>query len=128
MNEKEIQKIKEFLYPSSNNFILNEINNDLKKIVTIEICISDENMNKKTRKRNYGKVYLQICGYLHQNMKIYERLDYLYSDYEEEFLVHELMVNFVFCLTQENEKFRNIHIFKNEKSICFSEFYMIFDL
>lgn len=123
MTKKEKDKIREYLYPTfeEEDFLVNVIYQDLKEIIPQNICICSKNLTSKIRKSHYNEVYDYIYDYLHQHQKY---CDYLMSEYPldmDEDLIDDLIINFVFCLSQENAIYKDIHIFKNRKSICFTD-------
>lgn len=65
---------------------------------------------------------MKIKDYIFQHEKYVDYFDALYND---EYLYDDLIINFVFCLSQENDKFKDINIFKDKRSICFSMFSII---
>lgn len=128
MTTKEKKYLKEYLYPTqeAKNFIIGEINPLLTQLLPKELCISDANLNHKVRKLNYQRAYLRICEFLFANEKIVDTLERIWSinttnHFELKELVDDMIVNYVFCLTQAHEEYKKIDIFKNKRSICFRD-------
>lgn len=123
MNKREKEILMECLYLSDwdRDFLVNVINRDLKELIPEKLFFCKENCIEKTREKNYYEIVYQINDYLQHHFKY---LDYLMQDYpedREEDLVDDLILNFMFCLTQENKKYKDVDIFKNKKSICYTE-------
>ena len=124
LTQDEKRKLIDHLYQTKEDekFLINVVYQDLKEIIPKEICFGAANLNKKTRQRNYDKVHLLIREYLYKHEKFVDYFDKYYPLYMDDVLYNDLILNFVFCLTQEDAKLKDVHIFKDKRSICYAKF------
>lgn len=120
MNIEEKQKLLQLLYPNDEirDFLINDLYQELINIIPKSLCISSKNLVNSTREKNLQKVKMYINDFFKDNESYIQTINDLFSvKYNE--MIEDVIIGFCFYLSQT--KNNDIHIFKDKRSICFSE-------
>ena len=119
--EEKIALIK-FLYlnDETRDFLCNDLFQEFKNIIPKTMCLSNENLNDDMRAYNHSCVKLLIQVFFNENINYKELTKKLFSHYTENRLIEHLILGYVFFIANINNK-EDIDIFKDKKSICYSE-------
>jgi len=122
MTKKEKIALIQYLYLNNETqtFLCNDLFQEFMSIIPKNVCISKENLNKETRENNYSIVKLLITIFFKENPEYKKITTKLLSNYTENKLVEHLILGYVFFLANIDRK-KDINIFKDKKSICYSE-------
>lgn len=123
MTKEQKQILLKFIFPTDEirNFLCNYFFQELLVIIPTSLCISKDNMVNKTREENAQIVKNKVIDFLKNNNNYVVELAKLYHNKDVMGRVDDFITGFVFYLTCVNDKFQNIDIFKDKKSICYTE-------
>lgn len=121
MKNSEIKKLKDYLYPTEEieHFLIKEINPKLKQMLQNVSIFAAENEEKKIRKQNYDKFYFVVCELLFSNETYLNNVKNYWGKLKFKYIIDDIIINYVFNLTQQDSTFKNVDIFKNKQSICY---------
>jgi len=120
-NEKKSKLIK-YLYPTDEirEFMCNDFYQELLNIIPTKLLISSYNKVNKTRECNLEIVKQKIVEFLKNNSNYTIELAELYKDKEILNRIDDFVTGLTFFVASTNEKYKDIDIFKNKESVCFS--------
>lgn len=101
------------------NFICNNLFLNFNKIIKNSFCISNKNLNDKTRSGNYFRVVNIINDFLNNNDFYKQQLELIYQDMYLLDIIFEIIDCYVYYLSKTNIEFYNIDIFNDKCSICY---------
>ena len=121
MTKEEKIAVMNYLYINNETkqFLCNDLFQEFLSIIPENICISEENKDDKKREQNYSCVKMLIYLFFENNLEYKKITTKLLSNFTYEKMVEHLIIGYVFYLANIDNK--NIDIFKDKKSICFSE-------
>lgn len=128
--KEKLEKISLYLYGNdeTRSFLINDLFQEFSLIIDEKDCINWKNRVRKTRLKSKITVALLISKFLKENKIYLIKLNEFYPASTFEDIVETLVLGYVFYLSQVKEKFKNVNIFKDKKSICYSSSPTIFDV
>ncbi len=97
----------------------NDLFQELQKKIPNRICISDANTYESVRKRNFSEVKRTIKRFVAANSVYSKAIKEIYQSKIDNNILEEIVISYIFFLA--NTEHKNIDIFKDKKSICYSE-------
>ena len=112
------------------SFLCNDFYQEIKHIIPDEICISEDNLEPRLRLNNATSVYISLTDFLDKNKNYSDLIAELYNIKPQENykVLNELIEGYLFFLSLTEEKFKDIDIYKDEKSICYSPIISTLDI
>ncbi len=124
MKNKDKQKLIKLLFFTDEitAFMCNDLFQELKNLIPTNICISYENLPNEARRNNLNRVNSIVINFLYKN-KIYA--DMVCKFYNEEKvtdnLIKTIVTGYVFYIATTNDKYKDLDIFKDKRSICYTD-------
>lgn len=112
------EKFLQLLYPTEDirKIMINDVYQELLERIPTTWCISSKNLTKAIREENYKKVLSSISNFIEENSD-YKKV--IQSFYREN--IEYVLYGFMFYISHTNEKYTNVDIFKDKRSILYSE-------
>ena len=112
------EKLLQFLYRNEEirTRLINDVYQELLEVVPPTLCFNSKNVVNSTRDENLRKALSSISNFLENNAD-YNKV--IKEIYDEDFQF--VLCGYMFYLSHTNEKYISIDIFKNKKSILYSE-------
>jgi len=112
------EKLLQFLYRNDEirKRLINDVYQELLEVVPPSLCFNSKNVVNATRDENLRKALSSISNFLENNADYNEVVKEIYDD-DFQFV----LCGYMFYLSHTNEKYIGIDIFKNKKSILYSE-------
>lgn len=120
--EKERKiKLMNYLFPTNEarEFICNYLFYDLSSIINPTLCISYRNSTRSVRKKNYEIVKSEINKFLQNNSFYLIKLSDMYNHKDFDSLLKDLVVGYIFYLSNTGKRYYSFDIFKDTRSICY---------
>ncbi len=114
------QKLVEYLYPTQKlmDLMCKDEYQELLNIIPISKCISCQNASRKIREQNFECVKNLIIEFLKD--KNYRAIIFdCYKNTNESIIVYNILLGLVFYMANTNDKYRDIDILADKKSICY---------
>lgn len=115
------QKLVKYLYPTEQirSFMWNDLYLELKEVVP-KICILSKNTNFQIRKQNLKKVTDIIKNFIQNNQNYKLEIENLYHDKNWNSIIEDIVIGYVFFVSNTVTVYNNVDILSNKKSICYS--------
>lgn len=128
MTKEQKMNLLRFLYSNeqTQSFLCNDLFQEFMEIIPKTNCICSANQILKTRRENHTNAVLSIHEFLANNPDYYSIVKSMFSHYEDRELEAHLLMGYVFYLALVNNS--DIDIFKNKKSICYTDGPSIVDI
>jgi len=112
------EKLLQFLYRNDEirKRLINDVYQELLEVVPPSLCFNSKNVVNSTRDENLRKALSSISNFLENNADYNKVVKEIYDD-DFQFV----LCGYMFYLAHTNEKYIGIDIFKNKKSILYSE-------
>jgi len=112
------EKFLQLLYPTDEvrKIMINDVYQELLGIIPPTWCFNSKNLTKTIRQENYNKVLKSISNFIEDNADYKKVITNFYGKNLE-----YVLYGYMFYLSHTNEKYTNIDIFKDKKSILYSE-------
>lgn len=122
MIDKRKCKLLNYLFPNEKvrSFLCNDLYIELTQIIPYNLCLSSKNLNNIIRQENKEKVKSIIKKFIKENINYEKEIKKIYKDYDNERILDEIIIGYVFYLANTIRKFFTIDIFYDKKSICYS--------
>ena len=120
MNEEEKKKLLDFLFPSdkAREFVCNHVFEEIKKALPIVVCIGSRNIVNSVREINLNYAKEKVSKIV--NSETFRRLlKILFGESED--LAEDILIAYVFYLSETSQRCRGIDIFRDKRSILYSE-------
>lgn len=113
-----------YLYPTDEirQFLVNDLNEELKEILNAKILVTDENKDDNIRENNWWECVKTIGNFL---IKHSEYRQFIIDNYgNREFLdnIQLVLLNYVFCYCLGIEKFKDKNIFTDKECVTCIDF------
>lgn len=120
-NERKVKLLK-YLFPTdeARKFICNNLFYDLGFIIKSSYCINYNNITSAARKKNLEIVKNQVKQFLIDNNFYLARLKDIYNQKSVEKIVDDLVIGYVFYLSNTGVRYNSFDIFKDRRSICYA--------
>lgn len=109
-------------------FLTNDLFQELHSLISMDICISDENLILQKRKENKDWAVKVIKDFLKENNKYQEQVDFYFGMYDMIDIYEHLLMGYVFYFSSLSHKYNAIDIFKDRRSIVYSDSPAIYDV
>lgn len=119
----EKQKLVRYLYPTKQirELMCNDIYQELLEVIPMENCISEDNVDDRTRENNLSEVRGVIKGFVLGN-SVYKQILFDYYKIDNlEWIVGDILIGFVLYISTLSEGFENIDILSDKRSILYGE-------
>lgn len=128
MTTEQKTALVDYLYINKKTqaFLCNDLFQEFKNIISDSLCISELNLDYETRKNNYSCVKMLIQLFFKNNPNYRKITKKLFDNFTENKLVEHLIIGYVFFLAIIDNK--DIDIFKDEKSICYTKAPALYDI
>ena len=128
MTTEQKTALADYLYLNKKTqaFLCNDLFQEFKNIISDNLCISELNLDYEIRKNNYSCVKMLIQLFFENNPNYREITKNLFNNFTENKLVEHLIIGYVFFLAIVDNK--DIDIFKDEKSICYTKAPALYDV
>ena len=112
------EKFLQLLYRTDEirKIMINDVYQELLEIIPIKLCFSSKNIVKETREMNLKTALNSISNFIDNNVDYKNVIQEIYEDNLE-----YVLYGYMFYLSNTNEKCLGIDIFKDKKSILYSE-------
>lgn len=110
-----------YLNDKTQQFLCNDLFQELINIVPKNKCICKDNISPETRQTNYSSVFSAINEFFNHNPDYRSVVCSLFSHYDQSELETHLLTGFVFYIALTSPEYLDIDIFKDKKSICYSD-------
>ena len=126
MTKTEKVSLLKYLYINDDvmTFLCNDLFQELMNYISYDKCVCRENVNSSIREKNYSEAIETIRNFLTHNKDYDDITKKIFSHYKREDIEIHLLLGFVFFISIE----KDIDIFRDEQSICFTEGPILFDL
>ena len=130
MNITRKQILIEFLYPNSKlmTFMCNDVYQELLNIVSTQDCICCKNINKDIRDRNFRTVKKIIYKFIINNENYKNLLFEYYKSKDVDMIANNILLGLVFYISNTNDKYIEIDILMNKKSICYNKYSILYSI
>ncbi len=122
MEKERKTKLLGYIFPSAQaqEFMCNNVFVELDSSIPSRVCISSKNTCPAVRKENLNLVKAKILAYLAINYDCKNEILKIYKKDCIQDVLEEILLGYVFYISQTNPKFSNIDIFRDKRSICFA--------
>lgn len=122
MESERKQKLIKYLYPNEKirSFLCDNIYLELCNILPKQIFISQKNIVSATRKENLNNAKSVINSYIENNIEIKKSLFSLFKNNNLEIIIGDIVIGYVFYLTNSVPRMNGIDIFRDKRSVCYS--------
>lgn len=123
MNTKEKELLIKYLFPTEEirKFLINDIYQEFNEFLPKENLFNERNMKTEQRLNNYNQYCSLIKDYLNNHSDYLKEVYGVYHNINIESLIDDLLMGYVFYLSEIDDKLQKFDIFKDKKSICFTE-------
>ena len=123
MTNEQKQKMVEYLYPTDQilDFMCNDVYQELLNVIPTNLIIHTNNLVHSVRENNFKLVKENVFKFIILNKNYKAELFNLYKHSMLAPIVHNIIIGLTFYIVNTNEKYHNIDIFKNKKSICYQK-------
>ncbi len=128
MAYKKVEELMGLVYPtdSAREFLCNDFFQELLEIIPQSLCINSFNTVKKVRLKNLTIVKRKITGFLLQHTQYQEEIMRIYRcEKIDKYIINRFVVGYVFFIAKTTEKFKDIDIIKDKRSICYYDIDML---
>ncbi len=131
MRELQIKKDKEklvrYLHPTKEirGLMCNDIYQELLELISLERCISEDNLDDDIRAKNQEFVRGVIKGFLVANPDYLKILFEYYKHNDIETIVYDILIGFVLYVSLLSDDYKYIHILKDKQSILYGETFIL---
>ena len=101
-------------------FLTGDLFQELNALISMDLCISDENLIPQKRKENKDRVVRIIKDFLKENNEYREQVDFYFGMYDMIDVFEHLLTGYVFYFSSLSYKYKTIDIFKDARSIVYS--------
>lgn len=122
MERERKEKLLKYLFPTEQirKFLCDDVYEELTFLIPKNLCISTNNLKVATRKENLEKVTSLVREFLKENPD-YTKLLIEYYGYDDIIrIVNDIVIGYVYYLTNCYGNYFHIDIFKDKRSICYS--------
>ncbi|MBQ7797820.1 MAG: hypothetical protein IJ371_01710 [Clostridia bacterium] len=125
--KKEKQKLVGYLYPTKQikSLMCNDIYQELLELISIEHCISKDNINPNVRNNNLEFVQGAIKGFVLGNKDYSTILFEYYKHNNLDWIARDILIGLVLYISTISEEFEDIDIIKDEQSILYGESFIL---
>lgn len=118
------QILMDFLYPNDEirKFMINDLNQELEKLLPQKILICNDNKNDELREKNYWKCCKKIGDFLQKHRQYKTAIEKVFSSQDIVSNIRLILLNFVFYKSQMNSKYKDINVFLDKRSITYDGF------
>lgn len=128
-SEQKIMLIKYLnLEGDVGNFLTGDLFQELRSLINIDTCINDENIMEKIRNENKENALDAIKTFLEKNGEYQELVDFHFGIYDMIDIYEHLLMGYVFYFSSLSHKYRAIDIFKDRRSILYSDGPAIYEI
>ena len=122
MNQQQKTELLKLLYKNqeTQEFLCNDLFQEFMNIIPKTKCICSDNIVHETRQINRNESIDSIVNFINSNQAYNDMLNTLYQGYDKSDLVEELLNGYVFFIAQVEPKYKDIDIFKDKKSVCYT--------
>jgi len=115
---KQEEKFIQLLYPTDEirKIMINDVYQELLEIIPMTWCFNSKNTIKAIREENYKRVLTSISNFVKENADYQKEINKFYGEN-----IEYVLYGYMFYIARTNEKYTNIDIFKDKKSILYSE-------
>ena len=109
-----------YLFPTekARKFMCNDLCVELLNLLPHSLCFSSQNINAVNRKNNKDTLIKQIIQFFENNLDYVNMYKAIYNcDYEGN--VEDVLITYVFYVSNLHNKYRIIDIFRDKRSVCF---------
>ena len=120
MNLERKQKLISYLYPTVEimDFMCNDVYQELKEVIPLQCCISYKNNVSIVRTENLKFVKQKINTLIEND--VYKKILFeLYKSNNLNKISNDVLIGFVFYVSNIKRRYNNIDIFRDKKSICY---------
>ena len=123
MTKEQKQKLLRYLYPTEemSSFLCNDVYQELSQLIKASTCISTKNQVNKVREDNLKAVRTTIKNFIENNNNYSIELNRLYKNRAIKDIVDDILMGYVFYLSNTIDRCKGVDIFKDKKSICYTE-------
>jgi len=129
--QKKIKYVRQSLinrlYPTNDiiKFISENLYQELLEIISLDCCISEDNLNKNVRDKNLEFVRGVIKGFVFGNV-VYQKVLYKHYKYDDmDDLTRDILIGFVLYASTLSEEFNDIDIINDQQSILYGETFIL---
>lgn len=101
-------------------FLTGDLFQELNALISMDLCISDENLIPQKRKENKDRAVRIIKDFLKENNEYKEQVDFYFGMYDMIDVFEHLLTGYVFYFSSLSYKYKAIDIFKDARSIVYS--------
>lgn len=116
------EKLIKYLFPSESirRFMCNDLYMELIAIIPKSLFISTANKTLLKRKANKDIIIKKIEKFLKQNNQYYIMLIGFFLKSTEEEIINDIILGLTFFITTQSEAYKDIDIFNDKRSVCYS--------
>jgi len=128
MTKEQKMSLLKFLYlnDQTQTFLCNDLFQEFMSIIPKTKCICSDNIIYETRRNNFDNALNSIHNFLIDNKDYRVMVEKFFSGYEQKFLEAHLLMGYVFYIALTENK--DMDIFKDKRSICYTEGPSIVDI
>lgn len=122
MESQRILKLMKYLYPTDEirNFMFNDLNIELSAYLPKEMIISAKNSKDIIRTLNKGEALHRISVFFEQNSNYLKQVCELYGKTDISDMLGDILQGYALFIIINDEKYKNVDIFKDKKSVCYT--------
>lgn len=119
-----------YLYPTDEirHFLINDVYQEFEDIISSVKCFGNDNIVSLAREKNYKSIKSSMLIFFNTNPTYNKELLKLYKIKNVEDIVENLIIGYVFYLVNKDKTNLNVDIFKNKKSVCYTQAPTIIDI
>lgn len=125
--EKEKQKMVRYLYQTKQimGLMCSDIYQELLELISLENCISKDNIENSVRAKNLEFVQGVIKGFILGNVEYQKALFEYYRHNNIEWIARDILIGLVLYISTISEDFKDIDILKDQQSILYGESFIL---
>lgn len=124
MTEEQKRKVFDYYFPNEElrKFLCNDFYQELSNLLPTDICIGKQNLDDKLRTKMLTKVILLVKDFILINPIYQEALSELFKSKKEDLFIFldDIVKGYVFYISITKDEFKEIDVFKDKRSICWS--------
>lgn len=122
MDSERVLKLIKYLYPTNEimNFMFNDLNVELSAYIPENLIISSKNGIDVVRAKNKGEALHRISVFFNQNPNYLNQVANLYGKDDISDMLGEILQGYALFVIINNDKYKNIDIFEDKKSVCYT--------